>query len=177
MKNYRGIYKGAALSALWHMFFGLLVCLIIFKYGKFNCLPSNKMESIITNVSSISAQIGFTLAGFVLATTAIFAAFSDKPLIKSMNKSGHSSVIILRMLLSIGYSFALSMTGVYFLFFPNSNLISIFILAFVVVFCISSLIDILKKFWRILSYINNEDHSNNNNDDGYENIDQTPKMV
>ncbi|NYT64687.1 hypothetical protein H0A58_01735 [Alcaligenaceae bacterium] len=176
MMKSKEVFKGALLSILFCLLFGAGVVYLTNRFAGFELLPLPDLAIVSRTMGSAMSQISITLAGFVLTSTAIFTAFGDKPLIKSMHKSGHANALIARMYIAIAFDLIACAIAIWAIISPSVSLLFFLTLIGLASCCFASLISVMHKLWYVLNYINTP-RTDSPNDDRYETIDHTAKPI
>lgn len=136
-------------------------------------VPTIELQAVSRTLGGTIAQIAMTLAGFILTSMAIFAAFGDKPLVKNMYKSGHASNLIVHMYIAIFFSVLVSIAGIWVLIMPAPGQMASSLLVGLSVSCLTAIFGVMRKLWYVLHFV----HGDPSSKIEYENIDQSVKEV
>lgn len=118
-------------------------------YDFFNSLGEPELRS----VSSVIAQIGASMLGFILAALSVLTAVANTRLLRNMMRTGHYGVLLQRM---YGCIVALGVVTVFalgFLFMPTINNFLAYPLAGLGILSTILVSDMLQKFWMVLSHL------------------------
>jgi hypothetical protein len=174
MKKSTEIFRGALRSIAFDLLLGVAIFFICKKYAGFEEIQAKEFDQIARSLGSVIAQISITLAGFVLTSTAIFTAFSDKPLINAMYVSGHAAALISRMYISIFINLITCIIAIWLTIAPNITIDLFVLLLGFASSCLASLVNVLHKLWFVLNYVNHQDPLS---DETYQNIDISPTSM
>jgi hypothetical protein len=104
----------------------------------------------IRNGAGVIAQLSGTMLGFVLAALAILLTVVNTRLIRNMQRTGHFSVLLRRMLICLLSFGATTVAGAAFLFAPQVTLPWCSALIALTLFSVVTLGDVCWKFWVVL---------------------------
>ena len=119
-------------------------------------LPTAEADALVTNlraVASTVAQIAATIAGFVFAALALLLSLLDRTLLKRMGESGHLHVLILRMTMSMLFSFALCVLGVAFMVVPHIGTTHLYVIAAACAAVAMSVLDVISKLMMVFLFL------------------------
>lgn len=172
MTKFQEVFRGAVKSALWCAAVGVALFWLIEKYGGFDVFTEKEFLPVARSLGGAISQISITLAGFVLTSTAIFAAFGDKPLVQAMYESHHAHALIARMYIAIAFNIVSCAAAVWVTITPELTTTMFMGLLGMAGACIASLVNVLHKLWYVLVHVNGQGR-----DQHYEDIDGTIKSV
>lgn len=171
MKKSTAALKAGQKTTIVCLIVGVVTTIVLRWRYPYNGFSDAELLSISRALGGTIAQIAVTLAGFILTSTAIFTAFSDKPLVQNMYKSGHASNLIAHMYIAIAFTIIACVSGVWALVTPVSDTLIIAILVGSAAACLTALIGVMRKLWFVLHFINGSRH------DEYETVDHTAKEI
>jgi hypothetical protein len=147
-------FRGIGLEVVLFALAGGLAAWSLHRWGEFASLTPDKLEPVLRSTGSTVAQMALTLAGFILTSTAIFTAFSDKPLVRSMYDSGHAQYLIILMYIAIGTNIVACVLGMWVAIAPAPVLKVFYAVVGSGIAALVALASVLRKLAMVLLYIN-----------------------
>lgn len=173
MTKSNAAFRGGACSILVCVLVGASIAFALSKWGSYNGLSESEWSSVTRSLGSAISQISVTLAGFILTSTAIFTAFSDKPLVQNMYKSGHAKNLIIHMYIAIFFTMIACVSGIWALVMPISGNSMIAILFGVSSASLAALLGVMRKLWYVLNFV----HGERENQAQYEAVNHDAKEI
>lgn len=110
--------------------------------------------SDISSFGGSVSSIATTMLGFMLAVLSVLASIENTPLVKIMKQTGHYKNLLITLFFGCTLQFLCLLIGFWFLVFSVFNEEIFYVFIGVEIAAVISLLDIGRKFWLVLSNLN-----------------------